>query len=187
MVTINNFEILNDGSLAISVETVRGNLIESILLWSMYDFRDYSLSVDVSDRIVGINNIEVIIIPKEEVPIDISKELIFMEVRDNTNADCGDALGVTYDLNHFRRCLLDYLFREYNVNDLSNCNDEGGSTGMTVMIDLLITTVESSLELGHYGQAIEIIEKLRVLCKGFNCGCSGSSGNSSPCSKFKQF
>lgn len=189
MVTVNNFEVNAKGEVTINVETLRGQKITKLLIWNMYDFLDYSLAIDVSDKLLGINNKEVIIIPAGEIPINTGNELLFMEAISDMEIDCNNTMAVTYDISHFQKCLLDSLFKEYDIDNTNSCDTNNTEQGVTILIDLLIGVVEKSLSLGYYGQAIDVIEKLRVMCKGFNCGCSGSSntGPSSSCSKFKQF
>lgn len=184
MVTINNFEVMADRKIAISVKTDIGQTIERITIWSMYDYKDYNKAVDISSKLLKINNTESIILDKNEFPINTTTELLFMEVQ-SSEEGCNGANAVTYNLSNFRKCLLDYIFKEYDVD--SNCISCGDSpkSQMSVTVSLMMDSVEKSLELGMYGQAIDLIEKLRKLCKSENCGCSEKVISS--CNTFKQF
>lgn len=184
MVIVNNFEVMPNREIAISVATNIGQTIERIYIWSMYDYKDYNKAVDISSKLLQINNTETIILGKNEFPIDINTELLFMEVM-SSEEGCNGANAVTYNLSNFRKCLLDYIFKEYDVD--SNCVSCGDSpkSQMSVTVSLMMDSIEKSLELGMYGQAIDLIEKLRKLCNTENCGCSEFAISS--CNTFKQF
>lgn len=186
MVTVHNFEVLPDHRLAISVETAIGSTIDKIYLWSMYDFKDYAKAINISDRILGINNKEALIISTDTIGLNTKKELIFMEVVSN-ETDCNSAMAVSYDTSAFQKCLLDYLFKEFNIDKgPDGCCGGDKSKDMTLMVSILIESVEKSLELGMYGQAIDMIGKLRKICGNKDCGCQ-SSDTVSKCGSFKQF
>lgn len=190
MVIINNFEIIDGNKIAINVETTPGNFIDSILLWSMYDFKDYNLAVDLSSYLQKNNNKEVLIIKASDINIDLDKELIFMEATsdDVVNTCCNNAVGVTYDLSNFYRCMLDHIFKDLS-NQSGCCGGSDKVKDTTINVDLMLTLVEKSLELGLYTQAIDIIEKIRKICKSYDCGCGSKNKGSkqSGCQKFKQF
>jgi len=66
--TINNFEILNNGSqLAIDVETISGSIITSIKLWNINTFKDDALSIDLNYKLEQTSNIETFIVTAEEL------------------------------------------------------------------------------------------------------------------------
>lgn len=189
-VIVNNFEILNDGQqLAIDVETVEGSLITSIKLWNIDTFKDESLSIDLNYKLEQINNKEIFIIDAKEVSVYSFTDIWFIEIQSNyigtegcTN--CQDpALGITYNLQPYYKCMLNYLLEseksiEYNSTSVYSNN-------LTITVNLLIDSIEKSLAIGYYLQAIEMLNNLKKLCNISKCkNCETVICSS--CSKFIQ-
>ena len=186
MITINNFEILNSGSqLAIDVETSVGYSITSILLWDMNSFKDYSLSVNLSDRLENINNKEVFIVNATDLGILKFEDIYFIEVEsDAPTEECSTcllpALGITYSLLPYYQCMLNYLLK----TDIVSCKDTSNKN-LLVTINLLIDSIPISIDLGYYIQAIASVNKLKKLCSLNQCtNCNTVKCNS--CSQFRQ-
>ena len=189
-VTILNFEILNDGQqLAIDVETITGSIITSIQLWNINTFKDYSLSIDLNYKLEQINNKEVFIIDAKEVNVYSFTDIWFVEIQSNyvgtegcTN--CQDpALGITYNLQPYYKCMLNYLLESEKSID---CNSTSVYTNnLTITVNLLIDSIEKSLDIGYYLQAIEMLNNLKKLCNISKCkNCQTVICSS--CSKFIQ-
>lgn len=189
-VTIKNFEIINNGQqLSIEVETVVTNLITSILLWDINTFKDYSLSVDLSYKLEQVSNIESFIVDASELNLTSFQDLYFIEVEDDYEGteDCVDcqnpALGITYNLQQYYKCMLNYLielelsFNKDSVDVYKN--------NLTITVNLLIDSLIKALEIGYYDQSIEMINKLKKLCSITKCkNCQTIICNS--CSNFIQ-
>ena len=189
-VVINNFEIISDGQqLAIDVETVVGSIITSIQLRDINTFKDYSLSIDLNYKLEQINNKEVFIIDAKEVNVYSFKDIWFMEVQSNYEGiegctTCQDpALGITYNLQPYYKCMLNYLLESEKSID---CNSTSVYTNnLTITVNLLIDSIEKSLDIGYYLQAIEMLNNLKKLCNISKCkGCE--TVTCSKCSKFIQ-
>ena len=160
-VVIKNFEILENGQqLAIDVETVEGSIITSIQLWDINTFKDYSLSIDLNYKLEQINNKEVFIVSAEELNLYSFTDIWFMEVQSDYEGTegcttCQDpALGITYNLEPYYKCMLNYLLnaeKSTNCDSMSIYNDS-----LTITVNLLIDSIEKSLNIGYYSQAIEI-------------------------------
>jgi len=189
-VIINNFEILNDGQqLAIDVETVDGSLITSIKLWNINTFKDESLSIDLDYKLEQINNKEVFIIDAEEVSVYSFTDIWFVEIQSNYEGtegctSCQDpALGITYNLQPYYKCMLNYLLE---LEKSIECNSTTVySNNLTITVSLLIDAIEKSLDIGYYLQAIEMLNNLKKLCNISKCkGCETVICSS--CSKFIQ-
>ena len=189
-VVINNFEIISDGQqLAIDVETVEGSIITSIQLWNINTFKDYSLSINLNYKLEQINNKEVFIIDAKEVNVYSFTDIWFVEIQSNyvgtegcTN--CQDpALGITYNLQPYYKCMLNYLLESEKSID---CNSTSVYTNnLTVTVNLLIDSIEKSLDIGYYLQAIEMLNNLKKLCNISKCkNCE--TVKCSSCSKFIQ-
>lgn len=189
-VIINNFEILNDGQqLAIDVETVVGSTITSIQLWDIDTFKDLSLSIDLNYKLEQINNKEVFIVNANELNVPIFTDIWFIEIESNYVGPegcttCQDpALGITYNLQPYYKCMLNYLLEsEKSIN----CNSTNVySNNLTITVNLLIDSIEKSLDIGFYLQAIEILNNLKKLCNISKCkNCETVICSS--CSKFIQ-
>lgn len=187
---INNFEILNDGQqLAIDVETISGSLITSIQLWNIDTFKEYSLSIDLNYKLEQINNKEIFIITATELNIPSFTDIWFIEIQSNyigiegcTN--CQDpALGITYNLQPYYKCMLNYLLESEKSTDYNSINVY--SNNLTITVNLLIDSIEKSLDIGYYLQAIEMINNLKKLCNISKCkNCQTVICSS--CSKFIQ-
>lgn len=188
-ILINNFEIINNGSdLAIDVETGLGYTITSILLWDMFSFKDYTLSTNLGYKLEQINNKEVFIVNATELGLLKFEDIYFIEIETNEPSPiCPTclipALGITYNILPYYQCMLNSLLAS-EINDCITCNDLA-SKNLLVTINLLIDSIEKSIDLGFYSQAIDNLKKLKKLCgleKCTNC----LSVECSSCSKFKQ-
>jgi hypothetical protein len=193
MIIINNFEIINNGTqIAIDVETNIGFNITSILLWSMNDFKDYSLAKNLTYKLEQINNKEVIIVSALELNIPIFEDICFIEVEsdDTTVEDCLTcqlpALGITYNLLKYKKCLLNYFFDNNNIlNSCKSVTDVLG-TPEILTISLLLDTIEKSIDLGYYTQSIDMIKQLKKICSIKTCNNCNVIECAS-CSQFKQY
>lgn len=190
-ITINNFSIINNGQqLAIDVETNVGSTITSVLLWDMNSFKDYSLAINISDQLERVNEKEVLIVSAVDIGILKFEDIWFAEIVSDyvdPYPNCSTcnlpALGITYSLLPYYKCMLDYLIKA-GLNDCKSC-DNTVSNNLAVTINLFIDSVEKVLELGFYLQAIEHVKKIKKLCNIKKCNnCKTvECGN---CSKFKQ-
>jgi len=190
MVKINNFEILEEGGkLAIDVETTVGFSITSILLWDSTTFKDYTAAVDLSYKLVNINNKEVFFVTAIELGITSFDNVNFIEVEtnDTTDTSCDTCqlptLGITYNLAEFKTCLINYILELKNTG-CPTCN--GAMFNDTVlMINLLIETIENCFEIGYYTQALDALVKLKKICS-FNTCKDCKTVACASCNKFKQ-
>ena len=189
-VNILNFEILNDGQqLAIDVETVEGSIITSIQLWNIDTFKDESLSINLNYKLEQINNKEVFIIDAKEVNVYSFTDIWFVEIQSNYVGTEGcttcqnPALGITYNLQPYYKCMLNYLLESEKSID---CNSTSVYTNnLTITVNLLIDSIEKSLAIGYYLQAIEMLNNLKKLCNISKCkNCETVICTS--CSKFIQ-
>ena len=189
-VVIKNFEILENGQqLAIDVETVEGSIITSIQLWDINTFKDYSLSINLNYKLEQINNKEVFIVNAEELNLYSFTDIWFMEVQSDYEGTegcttCQDpALGITYNLQPYYKCMLNYLL---DAEKSSICNSTSiYNDNLTITVNLLINSIEKSLDIGYYLQAIEMLNNLKKLCNISKCkNCE--TVKCSSCSKFIQ-
>lgn len=188
--TIINFEILNNGSqLAINVETITGSIITSIKLWNTDTFKNNALSIDLNYKLEQTSNIEDFIVTASEINISSFTDIWFIEIETNYEGtegctNCQDpALGITYNLQSYYKCMLNYLLEVERNLDCNSTNTY--LNNLTITVNLLIDAIEKSLEIGFYSQAIEMLTNLKKLCSISKCkNCETVTCSS--CSKFIQ-
>jgi len=189
-VVIKNFEILNNGQqLAIDVETIEGSLITSIQLWNIDTFKNNALSIDLNYKLEQTSNIEDFIVAASEINISSFTDIWFIEIETNYEGtegctNCQDpALGITYNLQSYYKCMLNYLLETERNLDCNSTNTYVNN--LTITVNLLIDAIEKSLEIGFYSQAIEMLTNLKKLCSISKCkNCETVTCSS--CSKFIQ-
>jgi hypothetical protein len=189
-IIVNNFSIIENGSqIALDVETLAGYKIVSIRFWNMNTFKDYSLAIDGSYKIVGTNNKEVLIYTNTELNTDLFKDLWFVEITDDVPANecstCGSpALAITYNLYDYYVCMLNE-FTKANTDNCTNCKPTFKASLVT-QISLLIDATLKSIELGFYSDAINNINMLKKLCSLSNNCASCECSKCTTCGGFKQ-
>ena len=188
MITIKNFEIINEGKdLAVSIETNVGFNILSIDLWKMNVFKDYSKAIPLSQKIEAVNNKEIFIVTAEELQLPKFEDIYFIEVKSNFvgEEDCQScsypALGITYSLSGYYQCMFDYVLQNIDNGNLDNNTNKN----IAITINLLIDNIEKAIEVGMYSESILMIGQLKKLCNIKKCkNCKTIYCNS--CNGFKQ-
>lgn len=190
MIVINNLEIQNNGqTLAVDVQTETGSTITSVMLWNMTTFKDYSRAINLDYKLEQLTNQEVFEVTAEELHISSFDDIWFIEFQSDyiPKDNCGEfldpALGITYNLSPYYKCLLNRFF-EHQKNPCVNCN-EPFIDELVLSIGLTLDIVERSIEEGYYLQAIELIKKLKKFCSITKCN-NCETVECSSCSKFKQ-
>ena len=190
MIVINNLEIQNNGqTLAVDVQTEIGSTITSALLWNITTFKDYSRAINLDYKLEQLTNQEVFEVTAEELEISSFDDIWFVEFQSDyiPEDNCGEfldlALGITYNLSPYYKCLLNRFF-EHQKNPCVNCN-EPFIDELVLSIGLTLDIVERSIEEGYYLQAIELIKKLKKFCSITKCN-NCETVECSSCSKFKQ-
>ena len=190
MIVINNLEIQDNGqTLAVDVQTEIGSTITSAMLWNMTTFKDYSRAINLDYKLEQLTNQEVFEVTAEELQISSFDDIWFIEFQsdyipeDNCSEFLDPALGITYNLSPYYKCLLNRFF-EHQKNPCVNCN-EPFIDELVLSIGLTLDIVERSIEEGYYLQAIELIKKLKKFCSITKCN-NCETVECSSCSKFKQ-
>lgn len=190
MIVINNLEIQDNGqTLAVDVQTEIGSTITSAMLWNMTTFKDYSRAINLDYKLEQLTNQEVFEVTAEELQISSFDDIWFVEFQSDyvPEDNCGEfldpALGITYNLSPYYKCLLNRFF-EHQKNPCVNCN-EPFIDELVLSIGLTLDIVERSIEEGYYLQAIELIKKLKKFCSITKCN-NCKTVECSSCSKFKQ-
>ena len=190
MIVINNLEIQDNGqTLAVDVQTETGSTITSALLWNITTFKDYSRAINLDYKLEQLTNQEIFEVTAEELEISSFDDIWFIEFQSDyvPEDNCGEfldpALGITYNLSPYYKCLLNRFF-EHQKNPCVNCN-EPFIDELVLSIGLTLDIVERSIEEGYYLQAIELIKKLKKFCSITKCN-NCETVECSSCSKFKQ-
>jgi len=190
MIVINNLEIQDNGqTLAVDVQTETGSIITSALLWNITTFKDYSRAINLDYKLEQLTNQEIFEVTAEELEISSFDDIWFVEFQsdyipeDNCGQFLDPALGITYNLSPYYKCLLNRFF-EHQKNPCVNCN-EPFIDELVLSIGLTLDIVERSIEEGYYLQAIELIKKLKKFCSITKCN-NCETVECSSCSKFKQ-
>lgn len=190
MIVINNLEIQDNGqTLAVDVQTETGSTITSAMLWNITTFKDYSRAINLDYKLEQLTNREVFEVTAEELQISSFDDIWFIEFQSDyiPEDNCGEfldpALGITYNLSPYYKCLLNRFF-EHQKNPCVNCN-EPFIDELVLSIGLTLDIVERSIEEGYYLQAIELIKKLKKFCLITKCN-NCKTVECSSCSKFKQ-
>lgn len=189
MITVNNFQIQNNGTeLLIDVSTELGSTITSLLLWNMNDFKDYTKAINLEYKLEQIDNTESFVVTVEELNITSFDDVWFIEIQsdyvpvDNCGEFLDPALAITYNLTPYYQCLLD-KFLSIKIDECKNCN-ESLVNDFVLTIDLLIHMVEEGIQEGYYEQVISLISKLKKLCSLDKC--KNCYKECSTCSKYIQ-
>ena len=190
MIVINNLEIQDNGqTLAVDVQTEIGSTITSALLWNITTFKDYSRAINLDYKLEQLTSHEVFEVTAEELEISSFDDIWFIEFQSDyiPEDNCGEfldpALGITYNLSPYYKCLLNRFF-EHQKNPCVNCN-EPFIDELVLSIGFTLDIVERSIEEGYYLQAIELIKKLKKFCSITKCN-NCETVECSSCSKFKQ-
>lgn len=188
-VKINDFSIINNGTqLKIDLSTNATYKITSVLLWKMNDFKDYTKSISLNYKLTQLNNLENIIVTNTELQINSFEDILFIEVKSNEPiVDCPEclvpALGICYNLQSYYKCLLNELLNS-EIAECDNCNNLS-LKNLIITLSLLIDSIEQSIDLGFYNQAILNVAKLKKLCSIKECNnCKKTICKT--CSKFNQ-
>lgn len=186
-IVIDNLEIITNGTqLAIEVHTELNYKITSILVWTMPNYKDYSLAIDLEPYLLQVNEKETLIVNASDFELPIFEDIIYIEVESDyvETPGCQDcqspATGVTYNLTPYYYCLLSFLL-ELEITNCVDC-DKNKSNQMVITINMLIDNVIKALQIGYYTQASQMVTKLKKLCSLTPCtdcipiNCSTCSG-----------
>lgn len=167
---INDFKIINDGTqLIINIEVPIGSIITSLLLWDINTFKNIDLAKSLNYKLQQINNIETITVNASELQLTSFVDIYFLEFKiNNVNNECINGyLGITYNLQSYYKCMLNFLLESQKNSNNDNINIY--ENNLTITTNLLINSIEKSLEIGYYLEAIDMLKKLKQICNISNC------------------
>jgi len=159
MLFINTLKISDDRTtIDIDVETSELARITSIKLWTDETYKEDFLFSDLSNKIDGTDNREVLFITPEDIGETNFNGIYFLEfiTNDTTDLECvacneTSLIGVTADFTKYHECIVDSVIKH---NDIQKAKQ----------INLVFDAVYSALKIGYYEEAIYIFEQLQSLC-----------------------
>ena len=178
---INILQISEDSeNIEISVETRDGDTIQSIVLWNDETFKDYSKAINLDSYLKKTNNKEVFIVPLCELNITTLGKIFFIEVvsTDLTEIEsCNECasnitLGVTADLSPYKEFILDLIL---NLHYDKNCEKSVGQVNKIINLEMILTSICTSIQFGFYNEAISLIKDIIKLTTS-QLGCDSCSG-----------
>lgn len=177
MVQINNVSISNDGTeIYVDVQSSdRYGKIEKVILWDSKSFKNEERGIDISFKLVGLNNRETFTLTREEIEQDNFEGIWYIEFTGtpDESTECSECnnpqLVVLTNFNRVYRCIAN----ELNKIDLCNLNifDNQGSNCNPTQVDkiltmqLIIDAVKYNFALGNFIQGNEMYKNLNKLCK----------------------
>lgn len=179
MITVNNINISNDGlTLNVNISTGVGYNIIAAKLWTEDTFKDYSLVNNLDYKLEQINNNEIFIISATEVGLSNFSGIYFLEFEtdqpeeDECDSCPKEILVVVTNLNQYYRCMTELILKAEictdNLFSREVCDDSHVNKALS--INLLIETINQSLEIGQFIEAIGLMKKIKKLCnKCTNC------------------
>lgn len=182
MITINKFQINStETAIDVKVTTDTGFTITSALVWTDETFKDYSKAIDVSSLLSQTTNTEVFSIPATMLNETRLTGIYFIEFESNSTieeecSECDNPLGVAASLLCFQECLLNKVLK-YNVCDPCSCDDMICDIANT---HLIFSALIKALEFGYYGEAVDLLADLKILCD-CETGCEECSSGCSDC------
>lgn len=171
-IIINNFEITNNGQeLIVDIETLAGmgSIFTSALLWKDDTFKDPDLGYDLTYKLQQLTNKELFTVTAQELNIESFIDIYFIELQTtNLQQECeNSSLGITYNLQSYHKCMLNFLLE--SQKNSNNDNLDIYENNLTITTNLLINSIEKSLEIGYYIEAIDMLKKLKKICNISNC------------------
>lgn len=174
MITINSLQIQNNSSeLVLDVQTETGSLITSVLLWNENTFKDYTAAISLNYKLTQSSNQESFIVTSDELNINSFDGIWFVEILDNyiPEDNCDEftdpAIGITYNLLPYYKCLLN-KFYESQQNPCKDCKNSL-IDDFVLSISLMIDIIEKSIDSGFYFEAINTFTKLKKFCSITKC------------------
>lgn len=175
MIILNDLSINNDNNkIFVNVQTSITFNITSVILWTDKTFKDYNQAKDLSFKLQQINNKEVFSIDASEIGLQDFSGIYFLEFQTNApNEECSNCpnplLGIVYNLTAHYNCITNLLLK---LDNCINCNHSfinNPDSEKAMTIDLIIKSIDYSLQIGNYNDAILMLPKLDKLCKSIDC------------------
>lgn len=169
MITINNVSVNNDGNIDVNISAATGYLITSARLWTKTTFRDMSLVEDFSFKLEQAGETEIFVLEPEDVNLTNFNGIFFIEFEtdEDIESDCANPLLIIVtNFTSYYLCMTELILKSSlcTSNLFSKEVCDSNSINKAISVNLLISAIEQSLELGQILEAIELIDKIEELC-----------------------
>ncbi len=162
MITVNIFEISNDGStLNISVSTTTGEIFTSFRIWTEDTYKVESQAIDLTAQLQQINNNEVLQLGIADLGTADLEGFIFAEFTSSGTVpgDCdscsNQVIAVAANLSKYQEILLNMVL------NLSVCRNPDFDP--VIELDVLLEQTCEAFKCGYYNEAITLLETIERL------------------------
>jgi hypothetical protein len=161
-ISVTKFIVSNDlSTLDLEVSVEAGQTVTSLLLWNEDTYRDPLTSIDLSSKVVGTGNTEVISISAEEAEVGRFDGMYFLLIKDS---DENAVVVATFNLTQY------YIIQAKLIAniDLSclNCN---ANFQNALLFDMYLEATKQALLLGRFQDAIDNLSKLIITIDTSDC------------------
>ena len=196
MINIKIFNISSDQkTIQVSLETSVNKNITSVKLWNNTTYKNNSKVIDLSSKLLKLNNKEVFLISLDEAKMTSFEGIFFLEIKssdiligakptisESSESKCinctNPITAVTANFNNIKLFILDGLLKIDTCN-LSDVNSAVCSSDMSdiINVNMLLKGVITALSLGYYNEGLDIYNSLLKvyitpstcnICKSFN-------------------
>lgn len=161
-ISVTKFIVSNDlSTLDLEVSVEAGQTVTSLLLWNEDTYRDPLTAIDLSSKVVGTGDTEVISISAEEAEVGRFDGMYFLLIKDS---DENAVVVATFNLTQY------YIIQAKLIAniDLSclNCN---ANFQNALLFDMYLEATKQALLLGRFQDAIDNLSKLIITIDTSDC------------------
>lgn len=161
-ISVTKFIVSNDlSALDLEVSVEAGQTVTSLLLWNEDTYRDPLTAIDLSSKVVGTGDTEVISISAEEAEVGRFDGMYFLLIKDS---DENAVVVATFNLTQY------YIIQAKLIAniDLSclNCN---ANFQNALLFDMYLEATKQALLLGRFQDAIDNLSKLIITIDTSDC------------------
>lgn len=171
MITINTLKILSDRkTMNVTVNAGTGLLVTSVKLWDEDTFKDYTVAVNLSDKLTQASEEEVFTILASDLGLTEFSGLYFLEFENNSTVP-STVVGLVAEVNEYEECKLDKILTLlYSGKDCTtDCNS--GEVSEIMSIDAFLRGLEAAIAQGYIYESISLINALKKLCTNTCAEC----------------
>lgn len=171
MIILNQVNINNDGNLFVNISAQPGYIIETAKLWTRDQFRDMTLVRDFTFKLDQSDETEIFALEPEDVNLSNFNGMFFVEfTTDEPSGECDECkdplLVIVTNFTHYYVCLTELILSSSicvdNLFSKEVC--DSNSINKALSINLLMSAIEQSLQLGQITEAMGLVSKIDKLC-----------------------
>jgi hypothetical protein len=161
-ITVNTFMVSNDmSSISLSMVVSSGHTVTELLLWNQDNYKNPSLSRDISSLLSGTTNTESFNITANDAGVSSFNGIYFLQIK---TSQPEAIIVATLNLTQY------YIVQAKLIAniDLSclNCN---GNFQNALLFDMYLEATKQSLVLGRFQDAIDNLKKLIITVDTSDC------------------